>query len=75
MGGDVLLPAFAAMTIGGFGHFGGAIAGGLLIGVLQQLAGGYVSSTVITILPYLVIVGVLLLVPAGLFGSKETQRV
>lgn len=75
MGGDVLLPAFAAMTLGGFGNFGGAIAGGLLIGVLQQLAGGYVSSTVITILPYLVIVGMLFLFPAGLFGSKETQRV
>ena len=75
MGGDVLLPAFAAMTLGGFGHFGGSILGGLLVGVLQQLAGGYVSSTVITILPYLVIVFVLLLFPAGLFGSKETQRV
>ncbi|MGA9867520.1 MAG: branched-chain amino acid ABC transporter permease [Acetobacteraceae bacterium] len=75
MGEDVLLPAFAAMTLGGFGNFGGAILGGLLIGVLQQLAGGYVSSAAITIFPYLVIVGVLMLFPAGLFGSKETFRV
>lgn len=75
MGEDVLLPAFAAMTLGGFGNFGGAILGGLLVGVMQQLAGGYVSSTAITIFPYIVIVGVLLLFPAGLFGSRETQRV
>jgi branched-chain amino acid transport system permease protein len=75
MGEDVLLPAFAAMTLGGFGNFAGAILGGLLVGVLQQLAGGYVSSTVITIFPYVVIVAVLLLFPSGLFGSKETLRV
>ncbi len=75
MGGNVLLPAFAAMTLGGFGHFGGAILGGLLVGVLQQIAGGYISSTVIGIFPYLVIVGALFLFPAGLFGTRETFRV
>lgn len=75
MGSGVLMHAFAAMTLGGFGHLGGAVLGGLLVGVLEQLAGGYVSSSLIDIFAYLVIVVVLLAFPSGLFGRKETVRV
>lgn len=75
MGADVLIHAFAAMTLGGFGNLGGAVAGGLLMGVLEQLAGGYVNTGLIDITSYIVIIVVLLLRPAGLFGRVERVRV
>jgi len=75
MGAGVLIRAFAAMTLGGFGNLGGAVAGGLLMGVLEQLSGGYVSTAMIDISSYIVIIVVLLLRPAGLFGRVERVRV
>jgi branched-chain amino acid transport system permease protein len=75
MGAQVLIRAFAAMTLGGFGNLGGAVLGGLLMGVLEQLAGGYVSSALIDIFAYLVIIAVLLARPQGLLGRAEVQRV
>ena len=75
MGAQVLIRAFAAMTLGGFGNLGGAVLGGLLMGVLEQLAGGYVSSALIDIFAYLVIIVVLLARPQGLLGHAEVQRV
>jgi branched-chain amino acid transport system permease protein len=75
MGADVLIHAFAAMTLGGFGNLGGAVVGGLLMGVLEQLAGGYVNTGLIDITSYIVIIVVLLLRPAGLFGRVERVRV
>jgi branched-chain amino acid transport system permease protein len=75
MGAQVLVRAFAAMTLGGFGNLGGAVAGGLLMGVLEQLAGGYVSTALVDIASYIVIIVVLLSRPAGLFGRVERVRV
>ncbi|HET6605787.1 MAG TPA: branched-chain amino acid ABC transporter permease [Rhodopila sp.] len=75
MGAGVLVHAFAAMTLGGFGNLGGAVAGGLLMGVLEQLAGGYVSTAMVDITSYIIIIAVLLCRPAGLFGRVERVRV
>ena len=75
MGAQVLVRAFAAMTLGGFGNLGGAVAGGLLMGVLEQLAGGYISTALVDIASYIVIIAVLLCRPAGLFGRVERVRV
>ena len=75
MGAQVLIRAFAAMTLGGFGNLGGAVLGGLIMGVLEQLAGGYVSSALIDIFAYIVIIAVLLVRPQGLFGRAEVVRV
>lgn len=75
MGGQILIRAFAAMTLGGFGHLGGAVVGGLLIGILEQLAGGYISTALIDIFAFIVILIVLLLRPTGLFGRGEIARV
>ncbi len=75
MGAQVLVRAFAAMTLGGFGNLGGAVAGGLLMGVLEQLAGGYLSTAMVDIASYIVIIVVLLCRPAGLFGRVERVRV
>jgi branched-chain amino acid transport system permease protein len=75
MGAAILISAFAAMTLGGFGSLVGAVVGGLVLGVGQALAGGYVSTALIDISAYLVIIVVLLCRPNGLFGRAESARV
>jgi branched-chain amino acid transport system permease protein len=75
MGGQILIRAFAAMTLGGFGNLGGAVVGGLLIGVMEQLSGGYLSTAFIDIFAFIVILVVLLVRPHGLFGRQEVFRV
>jgi branched-chain amino acid transport system permease protein len=71
----VLVLAFAAATIGGFDSLPGAIVGGLLIGVLESLAGSYVSADLKLPLAFVVILGMLLFRPTGLFGSPRVVRV
>lgn len=75
LGASFLIRGFAAMTLGGFGSLSGAVAGGLLLGVAEQLLGAYVSSKLLDIAAYLVIVAVLVLRPVGLFGRAAVVRV
>ena len=75
MGAATLLKAFAAMTLGGFGNLGGAVLGGVLLGISEQLCGGYISTSFMDIFPYLVILVVLLVYPAGMLGRSEITRV
>jgi branched-chain amino acid transport system permease protein len=75
MGAQILIRAFAAMTLGGFGHFGGAVIGGLLMGILEELSGGYLSTSLIDVFAFIAIIVVLLVRPAGLFGRGEVTRV
>ncbi len=75
MGAQILIRSFAAMTLGGFGQLGGAVVGGLLMGVCEQLAGGYISTALIDIFALMVIIVVLLVRPAGLFGRRDVTRV
>lgn len=75
MGAQELTRAFAAMTLGGFGSLGGAVIGGLLMGVIEQLAGAYVSTSLIDVAAYIVIIAVLLCRPSGLFGRSAVVRV
>jgi branched-chain amino acid transport system permease protein len=75
MGANILLKGLAAMTLGGFGSLAGAIAGGFLLGILENLAGGYIASSLTDIAAFLVIIVVLLVRPAGLFGEWKAIRV
>ncbi|MEJ1978720.1 MAG: branched-chain amino acid ABC transporter permease [Acetobacteraceae bacterium] len=75
MGAQTLTRAFAAMTLGGFGNLGGAVVGGLAVGVIEQLAGGYVATSLIDVAGYVVIIAVLLLRPNGIFGRQDVVRV
>jgi branched-chain amino acid transport system permease protein len=75
LGALFLINGFAAMTLGGFGSLPGAVVGGLLIGCAEQLVGGYVSTKIIDMTPYLVIIFVLLIRPVGLFGRAAAVRV
>ena len=63
------------MTLGGFGSLGGAVVGGVLLGLAEQYAGAYIDTSLVDITAYLVIVIVLLVRPNGLFGRAATVRV
>ncbi|WP_306329211.1 branched-chain amino acid ABC transporter permease [Streptomyces venezuelae] len=75
------LKAFPAAILGGLDSTTGALVGGLLVGVTESLATGYQGDLAFLgrgigdLAPYLVMVAVLLIRPAGLFGTKEPARV
>jgi len=72
----VLLYAFAAALVGGIDSPPGAVLGGFLVGVLENLIGAYVVGTELKLTVALVlIVGVLLFKPTGLFGRVFISRV
>jgi branched-chain amino acid transport system permease protein len=76
MMGGVLIYAFAAALVGGIDNPWGAVAGGLIVGVVENLAGTYVVGTELKLtLALVVIVAVLLVRPSGLFGRKLVARV
>ena len=75
LGASFLIRGFAAMALGGFGSLGGAVVGALLLGLAELLFGFYINTALIDITAYLVIVGVLVIRPAGLFGKTVTVRV
>lgn len=68
MGGAPLLKAFVIVIFGGLGSVPGAIVGGLLIGLIETLTGAYVGFAVKDILTFVLLIGVLLFRPSGLFG-------
>jgi branched-chain amino acid transport system permease protein len=69
------LKAFAAAMLGGMGHPIGAVAGGLLLGLLEAFGAGYLSSQYKDAIAFMVIVAVLLAKPNGLFGKARIERV
>lgn len=72
----VLIYAFAAALLGGIDSPAGAIVGGFIVGLLENLAGAYLIGDELKLtLALVVIVGVLLLKPAGLFGQVIVKRV
>jgi branched-chain amino acid transport system permease protein len=75
MMGEVQIKAFAASVLGGFTSLPGAVVGGLLIGVIENLIAGYISAELKTTLIFLLIIIVLYVRPAGLFGTKFVKKV
>ncbi|HEY0327588.1 MAG TPA: branched-chain amino acid ABC transporter permease [Rhodopseudomonas sp.] len=69
------LKGFAAAMLGGMGNPLGAVAGGLLLGLLEAFGAGYISSTYKDAFAFLVILGVLFVAPQGLFGRRGVDRV
>lgn len=67
---EVGLFAFAAMTIGGFGSFAGALAGGLVVGILTGEAAGFLNPHLTRPLVFLMCLLVLLVRPGGIFGTR-----
>lgn len=69
------LKGFVAATLGGLGSGAGAVVGGLLLGVVEAMTAGYVSSSYKDAVPFVLILLVLFFMPRGLFGAKVTERV
>lgn len=69
------LKGFAAAMLGGMGNPKGALVGGILLGILEQLTAGYLSSQYKDAAAFIVILLVLFAMPQGLFGKKSTDRV
>jgi branched-chain amino acid transport system permease protein len=74
--GEVLgQAAFIAAIVGGFNQVRGAIAGGLLIGVVDNLAAAYVSTQYRAAVPLILLIAVILFRPQGLLGRPEERTV
>ncbi|MET3517065.1 branched-chain amino acid transport system permease protein [Pseudacidovorax sp. 1753] len=73
--GFIGLKAFPAAVVGGFGSLPGAIVGGLVIGVVESLAGFYLPDGFKDTAPYIVVLAMLMVKPNGLFGEKLRKKV
>ena len=69
------LAAFVAAIVGGFNQVRGAVVGGLILGILDNLAAAYVSAQYRTAVPLVVLVAVILFRPQGLLGRAEERSV
>ena len=69
------LKVFPVVILGGLDSIGGAIIGGIIIGLLETFTGGYLSTSLREVIPYIVLVLILMVKPYGLFGSVEIERV
>ncbi|HEY0297487.1 MAG TPA: branched-chain amino acid ABC transporter permease [Bordetella sp.] len=67
--GSVFMMGIAASIVGGFTSLVGCVIGGILLGVLQNLVGIFVSPQAITVTPFFIIMLVLVVRPNGLFGE------
>lgn len=76
---SVAISAFPAIILGGLESIPGAIVGGLAIGIIENLAGGYldqiVGGGIKDVTPFVVLFLVLMIKPYGLFGKREIERV
>lgn len=69
------LKGFAAAMLGGMGSFAGAVLGGLVLGLLEGLGAGFVSSAYKDAIAFVVILAVLFFLPGGLLGARRSDRV
>lgn len=82
MGFMLGLKAFTAAVLGGIGNLAGAMAGGILLGIIEalgagyigDLTGGFLGSHYQDIFAFIVLIGVLMFKPSGLFGEKTGDR-
>lgn len=78
--GGIGLRAFPAIVLGGLDSIGGAIIGGIIVGVLENFTSGYLDlwlggAGLKEIVPYILLMIVLMIRPYGLFGTEEITRV
>jgi len=69
------LKGFAAAILGGLGSGAGAVLGGLLLGLIEAMGAGYVSSAYKDVIAFVIILAVLFFMPSGLLGKRSTDRV
>jgi len=69
------LKAFIAAILGGIGNIPGAMLGGMLLGVVETLASGYISPQWKDVIAYIVLILILLFRPTGLLGERIAEKV
>ena len=69
------LKAFVAAVLGGIGILPGAVAGGVILGVIEALVSGFISSTFRDAAAFAILILVLLFKPSGLFGKNTNEKV
>jgi branched-chain amino acid transport system permease protein len=71
MGEPYTVTALIVITLGGFGHMGGALAGGLALGVIEAVGMHFTNPSLKSLLSYAVFIAVLLWKPNGLFNKRK----
>jgi branched-chain amino acid transport system permease protein len=74
MGLSVLIKAFAAAVVGGFGSLPGAVLGGLLVGVVESLGAGFISGTYKDVYAFVLLIIVLMVKPSGILGVEAKVK-
>ena len=69
------LKAFVAAVLGGIGILPGAVVGGIILGVIEALVSGFLSSTFRDAAAFAILILVLLIKPSGLFGKNTNEKV
>ena len=69
------LKAFVAAVLGGIGSIPGAIVGGLIMGLSEEMVVAYFASTYRDALAFLLLIIILLVKPTGIFGRKTSEKV
>jgi branched-chain amino acid transport system permease protein len=75
MGMMIGLKAFVAAVLGGIGNIRGAVVGGLIMGLSEEMVAGYLSSSYRDALAFSILILILLYKPAGLLGRYTTEKV
>ncbi|MBI2162254.1 MAG: branched-chain amino acid ABC transporter permease [Candidatus Rokubacteria bacterium] len=73
--GIVVINGFIAAVLGGFGSMPGAVVGGMLLGVIENLAPLYLPSSIKHSVPFIVLIAILLLRPGGVVGRVARRKV
>jgi len=73
MGAELNLKAFVICVVGGLGNIPGAIAGGLVLGVVESLYGGFFDIRWKNLVAFGILVAILIVKPEGLFGKRERR--
>jgi branched-chain amino acid transport system permease protein len=69
------LKGFTAAVVGGIGSIPGAMVGGLLVGLAETFAAGYLSGNWANLIVFAMLIVVMLVRPTGLFGQQAIQKV
>jgi branched-chain amino acid transport system permease protein len=71
----LFIKAFAAAVLGGLTSLPGAVVGGLLMGIIETMAAGYLNTSFQDVSAFIVIMFVLIFMPSGIFGARGLRRV
>ncbi|MBI4777818.1 branched-chain amino acid ABC transporter permease [Candidatus Desantisbacteria bacterium] len=69
------IKAFTAAVLGGIGNIKGAMVGGFILGIVEALAAGYISSENKDIIAFVILILVLLFKPTGIFGEEVMEKI